>query len=190
MPSWVSHRWEDRHHQRFCREKPLLRDPVRKTHPQSPNHISLQLDIIWIRRTGSKLCFRQQETVLSPALMQQVLEFQDLHVAKQKAFGCLPRRYAGCFKIACLGGSAQHLLFGQARLPGDYLNSDSLQHAGAPDCTKPQSADSGFVMQIRQEAAFPCWDTLPWSPGHTALSGIVCAKHGAKGELSQPCAII
>lgn len=97
--------------------------------------------------------------------MQQVFEFQDLHVVEQKAFGCLPQRYASCSKIACLGGSAQHLLFGQARSAGDYLNSDSLQHAGAPDCTKPRSADSGFVMQIRQEAAFPCWDKLPWSPG-------------------------
>lgn len=131
----------------------------------------------------------QATTVLSQALMQQVFEFQDLHVAEQKPFGCLPGRYASCSNIACLGGSAQHLLFGQARSAGDDLNSDSLQHAGAPDCTEARSADSGFVMQIRQEAAFPRWDKLPWSPGRcTEWHNVHKAR--SHTELFQPCATI
>lgn len=61
---------------------------------------------------------------------------------------------------------------------GDYLNDDSLQQARAPYHTKPQTADLGLGMQIRQEAAFPAEgrDAQTWSLLHVATGRATAAR--------------
>lgn len=63
---------------------------------------------------------------------------------------------------------------------GDYLNSDSLKQAGAPYRTKPQTADLGFAMQMRQEAALPCR-----APGPPRCSRSRCGQAEPGGSSKQ-----
>lgn len=61
-------------------------------------------------------------------------------------------------------GCCAQLLFGQARLLGDYLNDDSPKQARAPDHTKPKLLTTGSGCKSTRKRRFPTEGGPGW-PG-------------------------